>query len=231
MSTDTLLPLREKIVRTGRTLIERKAISPAHLSNISVRLPEEDAMLLTSGGWITHLTTDDMAVVGFDGQVRVGHLPGGTYEIVEMHSRVYEKRADTGAIIHTHSPYATAWAIANRPLPCVYEAMARFDMHDGVPVAPYAPRGSKESVANILSVIGPKTRCVLLQNHGILAFGETIEAATFMALILEEAAHMAFVAESLGGATVIPEDQAYYALQRAQEYANRDYAATPADGM
>ncbi|MGI8690906.1 MAG: class II aldolase/adducin family protein, partial [Thermomicrobiales bacterium] len=148
--------------------------------------------------------------------------------LVEMHSKVYEKRPDIGAIIHTHSPYATAFAIANKPLPCVYEAMARFDMHDGIPVAPYAPRGSKESVANILGVIGEKTRCVLLQNHGILAFGETIETATMMALILEEAAHMAILAESLGGVTVIPEDQAFYALQRTRQYA--DMLVTPADG-
>jgi L-fuculose-phosphate aldolase len=185
-------------------------------------------MLLTSGGSITDMTTDDMALVGFDSTVRAGSLPGGTFEIVEMHSKVYEKRPDFSAIIHTHSPYATAWAIANRPLPCVYEAMARFDMHDGVPVAPYAPRGSKESISNILSAIGPKTRCILLQNHGILAFGEDIETATRMALILEEAAHMAILAEALGGATVIPEDQAYYALQRTRQYA--DMVVTADDG-
>ena len=107
-------------------------------------------MLLTSGGWVTDMTTDDIALVGFDNTVRAGQLPGGTFEIVEMHSKVYEKRPDIGAIIHSHSPYATAFAIANKPIPCVYEAMARFDMHDGIPVAPYAPRGSKESVANIL---------------------------------------------------------------------------------
>jgi L-ribulose-5-phosphate 4-epimerase len=228
MTTPDHLPLREKIVATARTLIERAAISPAHLSNLSIRVPETETMLLSSGGSITHMTTDDIALVGFDNTVRAGQLPGGTFEIVEMHSRVYEKRPDIGAIIHTHSPYATAFAIANRPIPCVYEAMARFDMHDGVPVAPYAPRGSKESVANILSVVGPKTRCVLLQNHGILAFGESMEMATMMALILEEAAHMAILAESLGGATVIPEDQAFYALQRTRQYA--DMVVTATDG-
>ncbi|MDQ2783398.1 MAG: class II aldolase/adducin family protein [Chloroflexota bacterium] len=228
MSFPEYLPLRQKIVTTAQTLITREAISPAHLSNISIRTPERDMMLLTSGGWITDMTTDDIALVGFDSTVRAGQLPGGTFEIVEMHSKVYEKRPDIGAIIHTHSPYATAFAIANKPLPCVYEAMARFDMHDGVPVAPYAPRGSKESVTNILSVIGEKTRCVLLQNHGILAFGETIEVAMLMALILEEAAHMAILAESLGGATIIPEDQAFYALQRTRQYA--DMIVTPADG-
>lgn len=229
MTTDALLPLREKIVATARTLIAREAISPAHLANISIRLPDTEAMLLTSGGWITDMTTDDIAVVGFDGTVRAGHLPGGTFEIVEMHSKVYERRGDIGAIIHTHSPHATAFAIANQPIPCVYEAMARFDMHDGVPVAPYAPRGSKESVANILGVIGPKTRCVLLQNHGILAFGDTIEMATLMALVLEEAAHMAILARTLGGATVIPEDQAFYALQRTREYADKVFVAADGD--
>ncbi len=228
MSFPDYLPLRQKIVKTARTLIERNAISPAHLANISIRTPEGDMMLLTSGGWITDMTTDDIALVGFDSTVRAGQLPGGTFEIVEMHSKVYEKRPAIGAIIHTHSPYATAFAIANKPIPCVYEAMARFDMHDGIPVAPYAPRGSKESVGNILSVIGEKTRCVLLQNHGILAFGESIEMATMMALILEEAAHMAILAESLGGATVISEDQAFSALKRTHQYA--DMVVAPADG-
>ncbi len=228
MSFPEYLPLRQKIVTTAQTLIQREAISPAHMANISIRTPEGDMMLLTSGGWITDMTTDDIALVGFDSTVRAGQLPGGTFEIVEMHSKVYEKRPDIGAIIHTHSPYATAFAIANKPLPCVYEAMARFDIHDGIPVAPYAPRGSKESVANILGVIGEKTRCVLLQNHGILAFGETIETAMLMALILEEAAHMTILAASLGGATVIPEDQAFYALQRTRQYA--DMLVTPADG-
>jgi L-fuculose-phosphate aldolase len=228
MPTPDHLPLRQKIVATAQTLIERAAISPAHLCNISIRVPESDTMLLTSGGWVTGMTTDDIALVGFDNTVRAGQLPGGTFEIVEMHSKVYEKRSDIGAIIHTHSPYATSFAIANKPIPCVYEAMARFDMHDGIPVAPYAPRGSKESVANILGVIGPKTRCVLLQNHGILAFGESIEVATLMALIMEEAAHMAILATSLGGATVIPEDQAFYALQRTRQYA--DMVVTPTDG-
>ncbi len=228
MSMPDYLPLRQKIVQTAQMLIERKAISPAHLANISIRIPESDTMLLTSGGWLTEMTTDDIALVGFDNTVRAGQLSGGTFEIVEMHSKVYEKRADIGSIIHTHSPHATAFAIANKPLPCVYEAMARFDMHDGVPVAPYAPRGSKESVANILGVIGPKTRCVLLQNHGILAFGENIDVARLMALILEEAAYMAILAASIGGATVIPEDQAFYALQRTTEYA--DLIFTPTNG-
>lgn len=220
--------LRQKIATTAQTLIARAAISPAHLANISTRLPD-DAMLLTTPSQLTDLKPDETAVIGFDGKVREGRVPGGTMEIAAMHTEVYKLRADIGAIIHTHSPYATAWAIANRPLPCIYEAMARFDMHDGVPVAPYAPRGSRESVANILGVIGPKTRCVLLQNHGILAFGENLEDALRMALILEEAAHMATIAESLGGATVIPEDQAYYARQRTLEFADKEFVATRND--
>ena len=226
--SDTYADLRRKIATTAQTLIDRAAISSAHLANISARLPD-DAMLLTTPGQLTGLKPEETAVVGFDGNVREGRMPGGTMEIVAMHTEVYKLRGDIGAIIHTHSPYATAWAIANRPLPCVYEAMARFDMHDGVPVAPYAPRGSRESVANILGVIGSKTRCVLLQNHGILAFGENIEDALRMALILEEAAHMATVAESLGGATVIPEDQAYYARQRTIEFADKEFVGSRND--
>lgn len=217
-----LLSLRQQVQETAQTLIQRNAISPAHFANISARVPGEQAMLLTSAATLSQLKLDDIAVVGFDGRVRAGRLPGGTFEIVNMHAKVYERRRDVGGIIHTHSPYATAFAVANRPLPCIYEPLARYGLHDGIPVAAYAPRGSEEAVTNILAVIGARTRAVLLQNHGILAFGEDLQAATTIALILEEAAHLALLAETLGGATVIPRAQAAHALRRASEFTSLD---------
>lgn len=224
-----LLSLRQQIQRTAQTLIQRNAISPGHFANISARVPGEQALLLTSAATLSQLTLDDLAVVGFDGTVRAGRLPGGTYEIIQMHAKVYEHRTDVGGLIHTHSPYATAFAVANRPIPCIYEPLARYGQHDGIPVAPYAPRGSDEAVGNILNVIGKKTRAVLLQNHGILAFGEDLAAATTIALILEEAAQVALLAETLGGATVIPREQAAHALRRAAEFAGLEAQRTAAD--
>ena len=114
MPTYELLSLRQQIQRTAQTLIQRNAISPAHFANISARVPGEPALLLTSAATLSELTLDDLAVVGFDGTVRAGRLPGGTYEIIQMHARVYAHRPDVGGIIHTHSPYATAFAVATR---------------------------------------------------------------------------------------------------------------------
>ena len=70
--------------------------------------------------------------------------------------------------IHTHSPYATAYAVAHRPIGCWTEALAMFGLPSGVPVAGYGPRGSDEAVANIRSAVVPGVPAVLLANHGVL---------------------------------------------------------------
>ena len=72
-----------------------------------------------------------------------------------MHTAMYADNADVHAVVHTHSPFATAFAVANRPIDCWIEALAMFGLPDGVPVAGYGPRGSEESIANIRAALRP----------------------------------------------------------------------------
>ena len=124
-------------------------------------------------------------------------------------------------MVHTHSTYATSFALASRALNCSYEALVRNDMAEGVPLAKYGPRGSGESVANIATALSAtkNTKAVLLENHGVLAFGADPAAAARANLIVEEAAQMAIFAEVLGGAKNIPLELLTATVARRDEFA------------
>ncbi|MHB8575110.1 MAG: class II aldolase/adducin family protein, partial [Dehalococcoidia bacterium] len=157
--------------------------------------------------------------LGLDGTLLEGDLPPVAHEVVHMHTAVYQEKDSTGCVIHTHSPFATAFAVAGRSILCWSEAAARFGMEDGVPVAAYGPRGSKESVDNIRKVLTPKSKAVLLANHGILAFHESALDAVRVCVALEETAQLALYASALGGPRVIPAEMLAYTQQRVQEFA------------
>ena len=103
-----------------------------------------------------------------------------------------------------HSPYATAYAVAHRPIGCWVEALAMFGLADGVPVAGYGPRGSAQAVANIRASVTPGVPAVLLANHGVLVFHRTPELAILVGGVVEEAVQAGINAGSLGGDVEIP---------------------------
>src|SRR5215470_3160065 len=172
MANSSYSDKREHLVAAAQRLFQAGVMSHSGHGNMSVRLPEDGLMLLTSTGHLGHLTTDQLAVVSFDGEVREGALDPATLEIVAMHAGVYRARDDIASVIHTHSPHVTSFALAHEPLNCVYEAFLRFGITEDIPVAEWAPRGSAESVGNIVRQIElhPSVPAVLLANHGLLAF-------------------------------------------------------------
>jgi len=131
---------------------------------------------------------------------------------------MYADRPDVGCVVHTHSPYATAFAVANRRIDCWIEALAMFGLPDGVPVASYGPRGSEQAVANIRAAVLPGVPAVLLANHGVLVFHRTPDLAVLVGGVVEEAAQAAINAAGLGGAVAIPPDLRAAALQRAMTF-------------
>ncbi len=159
-----------------------------------------------------------MVRVGLDGTLLEGHLPPIQGAVVAMHTAMYQDRPDVGCVVHTHSPYATAFAVADRPIGCWIEALAMFGLADGVPVAAYGPRGSEQAVANIRRAARPGVPAVLLANHGVLVFHRTPELAVLVGGVVEEAAQAAINAAALGGPVEIPLDMRGAALQRAMAF-------------
>lgn len=213
--------LRQTVIESANFLVRAGAISMSHHGNFSVRVPGTETILLTASSSFDHLRLENLALLDLDGKLLDGEINPSHAEIVDMHAVVYKERPDAGAVVHTHSTYATSFALASRALACSYEALVRQDMTDGVPLAKYAPRGSAESVSNIAHALsGTKnTKAVLLENHGVLAFGADPASAARANLIVEEAAQMAIFAEVVGGAKAIPPALLKATLGRRDEFA------------
>lgn len=212
---------RASILTCARLIVAQGTVSRSGHGNISARIPGTDRIVMTAVGGITALRDDDLAILRLDGALLEGRMDPASAEIVRMHTETYRRRPDVGGVVHTHAPYVTAYAVANRPIECIYEGMARFDMADAVPVAAYAPRGSEESVSNIIDAITDRAKAVLLQNHGILTFATDPVAAARVLTILEEAAELGILAAGLGTPTTISAHMAAYAQRRAAEFAQR----------
>src|SRR5258708_13595296 len=133
---------REQIVQAAHLLFQAGVMSHSGHGNMSARLPGTEHILLTSGGHIAQLTAEQLAIVTFDGEVVDGRLEPVTREIVGMHSCVYRVRDDVAAVIHTHSPQVTGFALANQPLPCAYEALLGFGLSGNTPPGARAPHHS-----------------------------------------------------------------------------------------
>ncbi len=212
-------PSADRIVASAAHLVAGHAVLSHSLhGNISIRLPDNDRFLLTGGGSLAELTSDDLGLLDLSGAILGGNIDPASHEIVQMHAAVYRRRPDIGAVVHTHSPYVTAYAIANEPIMPTYEAMIRFDVIEPVPVAAYGPRGSERSVSNIVDVLTDTNKAVLLANHGILVFDSTIEKATHLVLVLEEAAQFTLMAKLVGGPKPLPVEAIEQARARRDEF-------------
>jgi L-ribulose-5-phosphate 4-epimerase len=210
--------LVDEVLAAAARVVAGGAISANGHGNVSVRVPGAEEMYFTSAPSLKGLGPDGIARVGLDGMLLEGQLPPIQGAVVAMHTAMYRDRSDVGCVIHTHSPYATAFAVAHRPIDCWIEALAMFGLPDGVSVAAYGPRGSEESVANIRRALRPGDPAVLLANHGVLVFHRTPELAALIGGVVEEAAQAAMGAMALGGPVVIPAELRAAALQRAMAF-------------
>lgn len=210
--------LVDQVLAAAASVVGSGAISANAHGNVSIRVPGADEMYFTSAPSLRGLTPEGIARVGLDGSLIEGALPPIQGAVVAMHTAMYQDRPDVGCVLHTHSPYATAYAVANLPIDCWIEALAMFGLPDGVPLASYGPRGSEQAVANIRRAVQPGVPAVLLANHGVLVFHRTPELAVMTGGIVEEAAQASINARVLGGPVAIPLDMRAAALQRAMAF-------------
>jgi L-fuculose-phosphate aldolase len=210
--------LVDQVVGAAARVVASGAISANGHGNVSLRVPGADEMYFTSAPSLRGLGPEGVVRVGLDGTLLEGQLPPIQGAVVAMHTAMYQDDPEVGCVVHTHSPYATAFAVANRSIDCWIEALAMFGLADGVPVAGYAPRGSEASIANIRRAVRPGVPAVLLANHGVLVFHRTPELAVLVGGVVEEAAQAAINALALGGPVEIPADMRAAAFQRAMAF-------------
>lgn len=210
--------LVDQVIETAARLAASGAIGTNMHGNVSLRAPGEDAMYFTAGTSMREHPRDLVVRVGLDGTLREGTLPPIQGAVVDMHASRYLDDQAVGCVVHTHAPFATSFATANRPIGCWIEALAMFGLGAGVPLAGYAPRGSADAITAIRQAVVPGVPAVLLANHGVLVFHRTAELAILVNGVVEEAAAAGYHAAALGGPVELPESMRAAALQRAMAF-------------
>jgi L-ribulose-5-phosphate 4-epimerase len=171
--------------------------------NLSARVPGEDLMAIKASGVLyEELTADAIVICDFNGALVEGGLAPSSD--AATHGYVYRSRPDVGGVAHTHSAYATAWAIRGEPIPCVMTAMA--DEFGGeIPVGPFALIGDEAIGRGIVETLeGHHSRAVLMRAHGVFTIGPTARDAIKAAVMCEDVARTVHLARALGD--VVPLD-------------------------
>jgi L-ribulose-5-phosphate 4-epimerase len=191
-----LWPARERLALLHAELV-RSGLVAWTAGNISERVPGTDLIVIKpSGIGYDQLTADTMVVVDLDGSIVEGDLVPSSD--TASHLYVYRQLATVGGVVHTHSPYATAWAARGEPIPCVLTAMA--DEFGGeIPVGPFARIGDDEIGRGIVDTLrGTRSPAVLMRNHGVFAVGADARAAVKAAVMCEDVARTVHLARALG---------------------------------
>ena len=212
---------RAAIVAAAREL-ERLGLNQGSAGNISLR--DGDAMLITPSGVPSdRLRAEDiarMALKGPDG-VFEGPLPPSSEW--RFHRDIFSARADVGAVVHMHSPYATTLATLRRDIPAVHYMIAAF----GGPVVrctDYAPYGTAELSALAVAGLG-EGHGVLLGNHGAIVTAGDIGKALWRAAELEQLARVYYLASLAGAPVILPDDEIMRTVERFRNYGPKEKGA------
>ena len=174
--------------------------------NVSGRDPETGLVVIKPSGYsYEEMTPAHMVVVDLEGRVIEGDLKPSVD--TDTHLFVYRHRPDVFGMVHTHSPYATSFAVLGQPIPACLTASAM--LGGEIPLGGYAPIGGAEIGQEIINKIG-RARAILMQNHGVFTIGSSPQQATKMAVEVEEIAKITHLAIQRGQPILLQPDQVEY---------------------
>ncbi len=174
--------------------------------NVSGRDPETGYVVIKPSGFsFEEMTPRHMVVVDMDCRVVEGNLKPSTD--TDTHLYVYQHRPDVFGMVHTHSPYASSFAVLGQPIPACLTSSAM--LGGEVPLGGYAPIGGAEIGQEIISKIG-RAYAIVMQNHGVFTIGSSPQEATKMAVEVEEIAKITHLAMQRGQPILLSESQVDY---------------------
>ncbi|RKT08257.1 L-ribulose 5-phosphate 4-epimerase [Streptomyces sp. 3211.6] len=173
--------------------------------NVSARVPGEDLMVIKpSGVSYDELTPRNMILCDLDGKVVEGDQSPSSD--TAAHAYVYRHMPEVGAVVHTHSTYASAWAARGEAVPCVLTAMAD-EFGAEIPVGPFALIGDDSIGRGIVETLrGHRSPAVLMKSHGVFTIGKDAKAAVKAAVMCEDVARTVHISRQLGEPLPIAQD-------------------------
>lgn len=189
---------RKILVDYGKKLLDKKLVAGTS-GNLSLRGEGDEIYITPSGMDYLEITEDDIVKINFDGEILDGDKKPSSEWI--MHREIYKNYPSYNAIVHTHSPMATAFSVSRKKIPLILIEMKPF-LGGEIEVAPFEPSGSLELAKSTIPYLKKSNSC-LLANHGVVSCGKDMESAFLSAEYVEDAAKIYYYSLNIGEAKII----------------------------
>lgn len=195
-----LTQLKQKVLYTAKKAYEEKLMAGTS-GNMSVYEPEQKRIVITPSSYDYRIMEEqDIVVIDLDGTVIEGcHKPSSEWK---MHAEIYKHLPHVKSVVHTHSPYATSFAVNHQEIPVILIEMIPF-LKGKLEVSDYAEQGSAQVGLNAVPILARKNAC-LMANHGVVAVGTTMEEAYINSVYVEDTAKIYHMALCTGRPVRIP---------------------------
>ena len=190
---------KKDVLRTAKKAYDEKLMAGTS-GNMSVYDPENKWIIITPSSYDYSIMEEkDIVVIDLDGNMVEGiHKPSSEWK---MHAEIYKNLPEVRAVVHTHSPYATSFAVNHQEIPVILIEMIPF-IKGSLEVSPFAEQGSAQVGINAVPILERKNAC-LMANHGVVAVGSTIDQAYINSVYVEDTAKIYHMALTVGKPHVI----------------------------
>lgn len=203
--------LREQILATCRKL-ESTGLNRGTSGNVSARVRE--GMLITpSGQPVETMTPASLVTLSLDGQILSSGKPSSEWR---FHCDILTSRPEIHAVVHTHSPHATALACLREDLP-PFHYMIAIAGGDSIRCAPYALFGTEALSQHAVAALKGRKAC-LLANHGLIALGRDLDEALAIAVEIESLCEQYLIARQVGQPVLLSATEMRDVIERFQYY-------------
>jgi L-fuculose-phosphate aldolase len=204
--------LRERVAKACR-ILGKLELTKAATGHISARVPGTDTLLIRARGpdesGVRFTATEDVITVDFQGKKLDGREGLEPPQEVFIHTWMYRKRPEIGAVVHAHPATVVLFTICNKPLLPLYGAYDPSSLKllmEGIPTYPRSITVSNDRLGEEFAGTMPGRAC-LMRGHGITTCGASVEEATITAIKLNELAEMNYRAHLLGNPQPIPVEE------------------------
>ncbi len=188
--------LKKQVVAAAKEA-DRLGMCKHKSGNFSMYDPETGYAVITPSGVAREVLTEkDAAVLDLDANVIERCSSAKPSSEALMHLMIYRERPEVRAIVHTHARYSTAFAILRKPIPPIVYECSWLGQSPTIPVAPYGRPGTRDLAEKVAETL-LHADCCLMESHGAIAVGDSMDDAMLRAEYVEEMAELYYIALSV----------------------------------
>ena len=194
-------------------------LSPLRSGNISLRAKEDDKdgyLITPSGKKYDTLKPENIVFMGLNEEIENNDSTNKPSSEWRFHRDIYLNKKDAQAIVHAHSPHATAVSSHGKSIPPFHYMIALAGGED-IKCSEYATFGTKELSDNVINALTNRSAC-LMSNHGQVAFGKNLDSAFELAQEIENICHQYTIALKLGEPKILSFEEMKKVLEKAKNY-------------